>query len=49
MMDLQSAEGKDVISPKLKCRTVVKVWTSLTQFWPYCLLERLEVNWSNSQ
>lgn len=49
MMDLRSAERKDVILAKLKCRIVVKVWASLTQFWPYCLHERLEVNWSNSQ
>jgi hypothetical protein len=49
MMDLRIAEGKVVILAKLKCRTVVKVWASLTQFWPYCLHERLEGIWSNSQ
>lgn len=48
-MDLWSAEGKDIKLAKLKCRTVVKVWAYLTQFWPYYLRERLEVNWSNSQ
>jgi hypothetical protein len=48
MMDLRSAEGKDVILTKLKCRTV-KVWASLTQFWPYFLHDRLEEKWSNSQ
>jgi len=49
MMDLWSAEGKDEILAKLKCRTVVHVWVSLTQFWPYCLHERLEVKRSNSR
>jgi hypothetical protein len=49
MMDLRSAEGKDVILTKLKCRTLVQDWASLTQFWPYFLHERLEENWSNSQ
>jgi hypothetical protein len=49
MMDLWSAEGQVVISAKLKYRTVVKVWASLTKFWSYCLHERLEENWFNSQ
>ena len=49
MMDLRSAEGKDVILAKLNCRTLVKVWASLTEFWPYFLRERLEENLSNSQ
>jgi len=49
MMDLWSAEGQVVISAKLKCRTVVKVWASLTKFWSYCLHERLEKNRSNLQ
>jgi hypothetical protein len=49
MMALWSAEGQVIIPAKLKCRTFVKVWASLTKFWSYCLHERLEENWSNSQ